>query len=182
MAKAHPTRTDLTAEYVRSRLDYDPDTGVLRWKTREDLPAGRTRNVWNGRYAGKVAGCVNTHGHVVIAIDSRLYYAHRLAWLIVYGEWPDDQLDHANMEHADNRLANLREATHGQNQRNRRALRGSATGLKGVSEDKRSGRFTARISHDDRVRHLGTFDTPEAAHDAYRAAAEKLHGEYSRAE
>jgi hypothetical protein len=170
-------RNDLRADYVQSILDYEPATGVFRWRWRADKPP----NI-NARDAGKIAGATQGDGYRIIKIDDRSYRAHRLAWLISTGAWPSAQIDHISGDRLDNCLANLREATHGENMRNSRRCANNTSGFKGVSWDKRSGKWLAHIKIDRRSRHLGSFDTPEEAHAAYCEAANRLHGKFARLE
>jgi hypothetical protein len=156
-------RAALTAEQVRELLDYDPETGRFTWRIAP-----------RGHKAGSQAGCIDSYGYVVIRIAGAGHKAHRLAWLIAYGEWPDDQIDHINGERSDNRIANLRSLTNQGNQQNRRtAHRGNSSGLLGVSPKR--GKWRAQIKVDGEKRHIGMFDTPEAAHAAYLEAKRKLH-------
>lgn len=158
------TPSDLTSERLREVLGYDPETGVF---TR------RIARSWAAR-AGVVAGCVDGHGYTSIKIDGRIYGAHRLAWFWVHGVWPAKKIDHINGDRADNRICNLRDvptSTNCQNQR--RAQSHNKTGFLGVSPDR--GRFRAAIWLDGKNLHLGMFDTPEQAHDAYLNAKRRLH-------
>jgi hypothetical protein len=68
----------LTAERLREVLDYNPETGVFTWKVRTSIRV----------VAGKVAGSVGKRGYLIIGVGGRNYYAHRLAWLHMTGEWP----------------------------------------------------------------------------------------------
>src|ERR1700719_1662744 len=95
---------------LRELLSYDPETGVFRWLVR------KRQNVKAGDVAGSFDGC----GYCKISIDRRAYKAHRLAWLYMTGEWPPAEIDHINMNRADNRFANLRLATRHQNMANQR--------------------------------------------------------------
>lgn len=90
------------------------------------------------------------------------------------------QVDHVNGDGLDNRRANLRLASHSENLRNRRLNANSASGLKGVYWHKSSGRWAAQIQTNGRRKRLGLFDTPEAAHAAYCAAAQIDHGEFAK--
>lgn len=157
----------LTAERLRYLFRYNPETGQF-W--RRHPHAGYNIN----REAGHVRKGMQ---YREIRVDQKLYLAHRLAWLYMTGEWPTDEIDHIDMDHGNNRWANLRAANRQQNQANTRAR--SPLGLKGVS--KKRGRYRARISVGKQEIWLGMFDTPEEAHAAYRAAAEKIHGEFARA-
>jgi hypothetical protein len=153
-----------TAERVRDVLNYDPGTGVFTWRVR----LSTRRNV------GEPAGCKH-HGYVIIRIDNRNYFAHRLAWLYVYGRWPEPQVDHIDGVRTNNRIANLREVSSALNKENlRRGHRDSRHGFLGVTYHTDYG-FWARIQCQG-VRHdLGYFATPEAAHEAYLHAKRQLH-------
>ena len=171
----------LTAEFVRSILDYDPDTGVFTWKRRHDVGPR-----WNGKHPGKVAGTLVKPGrsvtaYVSIRINGVAYRAHRLAWLITHGRWPIGDIDHDNGDGTDNRIKNLREATRTQNNANSRRQKNNTTGIKGVSPTS-DGRYMASICRDGKQRNLGRFDTPEDAHEAYKTEAIRLFGEFARVE
>ncbi len=159
---------NLTAERLREVLSYDPETGIF------------TRLIDRGKFkAGERAGSVSPTGYRVIGVDRALVLEHRLAWLCVYGEWPDGEIDHINRIRVDNRIENLRLA-HGQNARN--IVGRGASGFKGVYQFKPGQKWRARIFYDGKLRHLGSFDTPEEAHAAYCAAAIRHHGVFANAE
>ncbi len=155
---------ELTAEYLRSVLHYDPETGLFTWKVRA---ANRVK-------VGDAAGCPNGDGYLHIKVQSRLYKAHRLAWLYMNGEWPKDQLDHINRNRSDNRIANLREVSHKQNQQNAGKSSTNTSGHTGVSWNKQNSKWRALIMHNRKLIHLGYFATLEEALSA-RKAAEKLY-------
>jgi hypothetical protein len=113
----------ITAEYVRRRLQYDPETGVFIWKPR---PIDKS---WSTRYAGEVAGSIKNNGYRQIRIDGVKYGAARLAWLYVYGEWPENEIDHINRVRDDDRLVNLRAATRTENCNNRSSNNGLPEGV-----------------------------------------------------
>lgn len=87
--------------------------------------------------------------------------------------------DHENMRTLDNRVENLRIATTPQNRQNslQQAQRKRGT-LKGASFLR--GKWIAQIKVLGKKMYLGTYDTEEDAHAAYRAAAEKYHGAFAR--
>ena len=165
----------LTAERVREVLDYDPETGVFRRKTH------RCRNhvdVIAGSYGQRRNGKTGISSLARIGVDGKLYRAHRIAWLYVYGEWPPMNIDHKDGDPFNNRIANLRLATKRQNSHNRRSM--SACGLKGVSLDGRRDLWRARIKLDDKQKWLGYFRTKEEAAAAYADAARQYFGEFAR--
>lgn len=163
-------------------LAYDPATGLLSWRERpaSDFKTKRACSIWNVRFAGTVAGSKIGNGYLQVRIGGRSYYAHRLAWAISTGAWPDDDIDHINGVPDDNRLDNLRAATRSQNLWNRSVSPKNKSGLKGVSLHKPSGLWIAQIKANRVARHLGYFRTPEEAHKAYGVASAMLHGEFGR--
>lgn len=158
----------ITAEQLRAQLHYDPATGVF---TRLVATGGRYRTA-----VGDAAGCLNDSGYVLISLNSLQYRAHRLAWLYMTGKWPEFEVDHRNGRRADNRWDNLRDASPGINQQNRRqATCRSTTGLLGVSFLRREGKFGARIWIEGKYRSLGQYDSKEKAYEVYLAAKRQHH-------
>lgn len=157
-------RPELTAEYLRSILHYDRETGIFTWKV---LTSSRIK-------LGDVAGSQNGQGYLQVKLQSRLYLAHRLAWLYMHGAWPKDQLDHVNRVRTDNRIANLREATNKQNHQNKSKHSNNTSGHPGVCWNKQRSKWVARIKHDYKDIHLGYFENLEDA-IAARKAAEKFY-------
>ena len=149
---------------IKKLLDYDPDTGIFRWKV-----------TGKGRKVSKIAGGI-THGYVMIGTKYGLLYAHRLAWYITYGYLPIE-IDHINHNKLDNRICNLRECTRSQNQANRLPYKNHK--YKGICFEKRLGKYQAQIKHNYKLYYLGLFDTPEAAARAYNAKALELFGEFA---
>lgn len=157
--------SNLTPERVRELLDYDRDSGLFVWKAPNS----------NRTSAGNVAGTIR-HGYVLIGVDGRQRLAHRLAWLLVTGEWPTADIDHINGNRSDNRIANLRQVTRSVNMENQRRPRGNnSSGFLGVGWDKEKRRWRAQIKVNGVNLILGRFRTPEEAHGAYIAAKRKLH-------
>jgi hypothetical protein len=161
----------LTAEILRDLLTYDPTTGIFQWRVR----AGP-------RAAGSIAGSKSDDGYWVIGIGGKVYKAHRLAYLYMTGEWPSGQVDHRNIDHADNRWDNLRPANTSNNKANNPGYRGRRHALpKGVYRASRSNRrrFIAQIRVRGENIYLGSFQTAEDAHAAYSAAANQHFGEFA---
>lgn len=161
--------TILDAQRLREVLDYDPDTGLFRWK----IAVGR----WGRIKPGTLSGSADSNGHLRIQVDGTLYYAHRLAWLCMMGSWPRGDVDHRDGIPSNNRWDNLRDVSHQVNTENRRrAHKNKPSGLPmGVSIDRRDGAFRADITVNGRARSLGRFADPEQAHQAYLTAKRALH-------
>lgn len=157
----------LTAKRLREVLIYDPQTGHFFWRQKR-----------SHFRAGDRAGTPK-EGYTKIAIDGRQYRAARLAWLFVYGRFPDSPLDHINRNRADDRIANLREATQSQNNANASIRSDNASGYRGVYFCARTQRWAAKIQRDGRCSFLGRHPTPELAAAAYDAAAIKQYGEFA---
>lgn len=96
------------------------------------------------------------------------------------GQIPVEQIDHIDMNKANNRFVNLREATRSENYRNRTRYSNNKSGFKGVCFYPPTNKWTAQITHLRKAKRIGYFDTPEEAHAAYCKAAQRLHGEFAR--
>jgi len=166
--------SSLDVDYVRSRISYDPETGVLRWKAREEN--NRIDRMWNTRFAGQVISHKNSSGHIQFGMGGKNYLAHRIAWLIVFGVEPR-LIDHINGERSDNRLCNLRIATASQNVINSRK-RKSSFQYRGLWRN--NSRWSASICLAGRKIYLGTFLTDIEAAQAYDKAALQMFGEFAR--
>ena len=159
-------RLDLTQEELMAIVSYSEDTGLFTWRGNR------------GRYyrGGRVAGHKDSKGYICIGILGISYRAHRLAWLYVYGCWPEKQIDHINGERADNRISNLRDVGCELNSQNKlSAMKTSKSGLLGVYFDKSHKKWRAEIIANSRRHRLGRFDTAEEAHAAYLGAKAVLH-------
>tara|TARA_R100000544_G_C2213965_1_gene53513 strand:+ start:366 stop:935 length:570 start_codon:yes stop_codon:yes gene_type:complete len=163
---------ELTAEIARELLTYNPDTGKLFWKERSAKYFKNfkmSRKSWNTKWAGKEAFKAITYrkSGQIGRLDGRLlnkkYLAHRIAWLIYYSEWPKNEIDHINQDPTDNRIENLRDVTHAENNKNRTLQNNSTTGYSGVSFYKRHGKYRAEICINNIKKHLGYYDTVEEA-------------------
>ena len=152
-------------------ISYNPKSGVFKWK----VDGSDSKS---GEEAGTILKSKGDRFYRVIRISGKSYYAHRLAFFMMRGEWPENQVDHRDNDGLNNKWNNLRIATPSKNQANSRMQVNNTTGFKGVSRKRK--RFVASIAVDGKQRHLGTFDTAEEAHIAYRDASEKYHGEFSR--
>lgn len=161
----------LTQDRVRELLDYDPLSGNFTWRKRTS----------NRIKVGEVAGVRAGNGYVYIALDNYRLLAHRVVWFYVHGEWPKEQLDHINRDRSDNRLANLRLASMSENACNGVLRSTNTSGFRGVSLDKRKTKkkWLAQIVKDGKQHSLGYFLTKEEAYDAYREAAQRLHGAFA---
>lgn len=172
-------------EILRELLNYEPSTGKLYWKPRPVDMFRREMDfkTWNTRFANKEAFTAKRKdGYLKGTLLGSVYYAHRVAWAVHYGEWPEDLIDHINMNTSDNRIDNLRASSHSENMRNTRRLSSNTSGVKGVSWCKKHSCWVANIKLDQSQIHVGYFEELSDAISARRMAAEKHHGEFARHE
>lgn len=168
-----------TPDELRQLLDYDPDTGSLRWRPRPltSFPDERSGKIWNTRFSGKLAAHMRADGYCRAVVNYNGIYVHRIAWAIVYGTWPDGEVDHINGDPSDNRIANLRLVDSSGNSKNSAKRSDNTSGVVGVY--KNSARYTlpwsAEIYVNKKKRKLGNFATIEEA-AAARREAERDHG------
>lgn len=142
----------LSCEILKSQLNYDSITGIF---TRIDN-SGKAK-------IGDSVGYHSKDGYLSIGVNGKKYLAHRLVWMYIYGEFPKEQIDHINRNKSDNRICNLREATHAQNQQNRNVLNSNKSGVSGVSFSIDTNKWVASVgSYSNRI-HLGSFDNFEDA-------------------
>lgn len=168
MTSSNNSRVRTELADIRDKYSYCAETGVFRWKVRPGKVSVAV---------GDVAGSLCS-GYWVLRYQGRNVPAHRVAWLIMTGAWPNGIIDHRNLDRLDNRWVNLRLATKSQNAAN---ARGRASLSKGVSFNARTGRYSAAITYQYKRRHIGTFVTEEQASEAYADTAARLFGEFARA-
>ena len=156
----------VTNAQLREALHYEPATGVFTWL----ITRGAVR-------AGQRAGC-SKDGYIYIGIRGIQYYAHRLAWFYMTGDWPP-LLDHRDRDKSNNSFDNLRIATRPQNMANSSASRTNTSGARGVSWDRKLGKWVAAITVHGRRQYLGLFPNVDAAQAAYNHAAVSAYGEFA---
>ena len=132
-----------------------------------------------GRNQGQIAGSVTGNGgYRFIRVDGVRYAAHRLVWKWVTGNDPAQQIDHRDRDTLNNAWHNLREADPHQQSRNRAAPTGKTSGLpRGVRRN--WSRYQAQLRVGKGTQYLGTYDTPEEAHQAYLQAVQEQHGDFA---
>jgi hypothetical protein len=157
--------------FLKSMLDYGPDTGQFRWKVERPKHGGMTR-------VGDIAGG-DKEGYIVITIDGRRWRAHILAWLFMTGEMPPEDIDHIDRDRSNNCWINLRLATRSVNNHNSTPSIVNSSGVKGVSWNEAKQRWHARIQVEDRLILLGDFAVFEDAVTARQQAELQHLGEVS---
>jgi hypothetical protein len=158
----------ITQKHLKSILYYSETDGNFFWKIKKSLRIN----------IGDVAGKVSKNGYIVIKIDGKEYKAHRLAWLYVYGLFPEKQIDHINGVRSDNRIKNIREASQSQNLLNTKKRVDNTTGYKNVYFNKHTKTWYIKCQIDGKRNTFGMFKTKEFAWDIYKNIARQFHGEF----
>lgn len=158
----------LTQEELKKQLHYDPETGIF------------TRLISNGNRAmiGSIAGHKNKRGYIEICINKKNgYLAHRLAFLYMTGNSPNNNVDHIDGIPHNNSWENLRPATQSENMQNIKIPINNKTGYLGVCLSKRPyyKPYRSTISINKKRIHLGYFDTALEASYAYKCAKITYH-------
>ena len=158
----------ITHERLLYLLNYDPVTGNLTWKN----PTSNRVKI------GDIAG-YKSKDYVTVRLDKILYPAHCVIWFGMTGVWPENEIDHKDLDKYNNKWVNLREATPSLNGANKNKYITNKSGFKGVSWSKRRKAWLAQITVNYKTINLGCYDTPEKAADVYKQASEKHFGSFS---
>lgn len=173
----------LPPELLREFFVYSASTGKLFFKPRDLSHFKHLRGFksWNTRFSGKEAFTRrNSEGYRVGGIQDATYRGHRVIWAMVYGYWPEEDIDHVNGLRDDNRLINLREASRTQNNMNSGLRSDNSSGYRGVYFNKQRNAWHARVHAHGKAKHIGFFSDASEAHKAYAEASKKQHGEFVR--
>jgi hypothetical protein len=150
-------------EAMKQLLSYNSETGEFTWTDKAPIKVAR-----------KPANAKDSLGYICLKIDGKMHKAHRIAWAFVYGEWPELHIDHINGDPSDNRICNLREVDRHANMQNEHKARlNNKSGYLGVCPN--GSNWRAEIRVDGKKINLGTYKTPEEAHQVYVTAKRKFH-------
>lgn len=151
----------ITQAYLKKILEYEEATGFFTWK-------GSRGHIEKGTRAGAYD---NSNGYIQLMIDKKNYYAHKLAWIYIYGSLAKGLVvDYINRDQTDNRLCNLRAVSHGENRYNSRMRSDNTSGITGVCLDKRKNTWLARLNINKKQLVLGHYssllDAAKARYDS----------------
>jgi hypothetical protein len=159
----------LTLERLDEVLDYDPKTGIFRWKIRMSSRA----------MAGQIAGTIGCWGYRIIQIDRQPFRAPHLAWWKYHRIFPTHEIDHKDHNRANDKIDNLRPAESIDQRHNSLKPTTNTSGFKGVTWEKRRHAWVAQIVIRGRHVHLGQFKELVDAAKAYDVAAVQNFGEFA---
>lgn len=168
----------LTQVKLKSLLSYSSDTGLFVWKKREVID--QYAKSFNTRRAGREAGAILSRQgtkqykirRIIISFNKRPYnfVAHRLAWLYMTGEWPENEIDHIDGNALNNKFDNLRDVDRQENQRNDSVRSDNKSGFTGVNWHKRDEIWNVNIRVSNKSIHIGYFKDKQDAIDARKKA------------
>lgn len=171
----------ISSDYLNECFIYNKDTGILIWK---DRPRGhfntdRGHKTFLSQKYGKETGCVSTTScgmsYIKVAINKKLYLAHRIIWIMVNGDIPDGfEIDHIDHDGTNNSINNLRLVCSSDNKKNRTKVKTNKSGCMGVYFNRRINKWVAEIvSKGDHIG-LGSYSDKNDAIEARRKAEIKF--------
>lgn len=151
---------ELTQEIAKDIFTYNARTGEISWNDIIDNKYSRkNKKIWK-----------NNKGYLFITFCGKIYPVHRVIWIYCFGREPKNIIDHINRNTSDNRLVNLREATTGENLRNKGMYKSNSSGVNGVHFSKDKKKWRAMIRFNKKLIHLGYFKDLELAIERRKAA------------
>ncbi len=143
---------NLTTKEVANKFTYCDESGLL------------FRAVDSGRWKkGELAGCLNADGYIIVSVGRTRYYAHRLIWLMKFGEWPSGEIDHIDGDRSNNRIENMRCVTKSGNMKNQKRNSRNTSGAPGVGWDRTRNKWRVQIYVNGKHSFQGRFDSKEEA-------------------
>lgn len=146
--ESHNEREDqeLTQSQLKRLLHYSVETGVFTWV-----------GAYHKSRIGDVAGSTMANGYIYICIKKRQFRAHRLAWLYVFGAWPEKYIDHINGDKSDNRIENLREVSNAENMMNQGIGVRNKSGHLGITWSESRKRWCVGLKVNGKSKNVGRF-------------------------
>lgn len=159
---------NLTQKQLKEILDYNSETGEFTWKIDMGIKIK----------AGDIAGSKHSVRYWQICYKNKRYFAHRLAWIYMYGTIPEglviNHREFANGTQHCNRISNLEVCTRQQNNAYKKKCKKNTSGYKGVSWSKELQKWRAYTSYYGKYIHIGYFDSKLKAAEAYNKKAQEL--------
>jgi hypothetical protein len=137
------------------------------------------KNRWKSK-AGKIAGSRDSKGYLRVRINWNTYSIHRLIWLYHHGSFPKNLIDHIDGDRTNNKIENLREATHFENNINCSKNLNNTSGYKNVTWRKDKKKWQVKCNYKGKT-HLGGYfvDLSDAVKKA-TMLRDTLHGQFAK--
>jgi len=163
------SKHDFPLQAFQDNFHFDPATGIL------------TNSKTRGSKAlkGKESGTLHYSGYLQVCFQRKIFRAHRIGWLLYYGKWPINLVDHINRIRTDNRIENLREATSSENLSNTEKRANNTSGYRGVDFRPDKKRFRARIFSKKKAYTIGHYKTAKEAAEAINNRIQDYHGDFT---
>lgn len=147
---------------MKEDILYDPTTGLIKYVN--PLPNQPTE--W-------FPGFLASHGYYMIQYKGKSLLVHRIAFLLMTGEWPSNVVDHIDRNKQNNCWVNLRDTDRSVNNLNKvKANKNNKSGKLGVA--KHGNGWTAQCKYKGKKKHLGLYKTIDEAEQAYLKYKEAL--------
>ena len=167
-ARVDANQMTITQSYVKELFDYLEDGKLVRKATTS-----------NRAKIGTIVGSNNGNGYLRVSVNSKYCHVHRIIFMWHYGYFPEE-VDHKNGDKSDNRIENLREATHSQNGKNLSIRKNNKVGVNGIRWDSSRNKWYASIGVNHKTKYLGRYVVLEDAIKARRNAEILFFKEWSR--
>lgn len=159
----------VTKELLQELFSYD--NGNLYWK---NVKSKKVKT-------GQKVGSIDRHGYMRTSIKKKIYLIHRLIWIFHYGEIKDNYLiDHFDRNPLNNKIENLRLATHSQNTQNSGKRSDNKSGYKNVFWAKDKNKWRVRCYTLGKSKNGGYYDCLDDAAIAATALRKKVFGEFAQ--
>lgn len=167
-------------EFLNECFHYIDETGELFWNARPlaHFKSFRDQCVFNDRFENKPAGYLSSDGYRRVHVLKRMVLVHRIAYFMKHGEQPQ-MVDHIDGNRSNNRMENLRSATHSENNLNAPARSYNKSGIKGVYFHKDTGKWQAQVNHNGKHKYLGLFKSISEAEAVAISFRSTVHGEFA---
>lgn len=167
-----PKRANIISLSELNRLFYFDESYRLRWKIK---PSAKV-------HVEDIAGVLTKQKGFRVCIRGKNYQVHRILYQLYHNIEildPRIEIDHIDLNRANNSPNNLRICTYSENSRNVLKHKDNISGYKGVfPNNSKKNPYRARIRHNGVDECLGCFPTAKEAHEAYCVRAKKVHGEF----
>ena len=156
----------ITQDQVKDLFDYRD--GELYWK----VNLARKGNI------GDKAGCLASTGYLQSEINKKLYYNHRIIFLMFYGHLPKF-IDHIDGNRSNNQIENLREATKSENGYNSKKSKANTSGVKNVCWAKKQKKWQVQLQVKGKKKCFGQYHDIKIAKFIAETMRYKYYGNFA---